>query len=264
MTNETYVPILNAPYLNANGFLITNNNTTPNSKIDIGAGMIRDSSNTYDINLGNYLGANPGLTPDVSTTLDATVVGANGIDSGALAASKVYYVYTILKNTYESATIISLNDPSTGPVMPYNYLAFALIGYVMTDASSHFLLGYWSGNRTSRTFTYDAPQATSVTAGNATSYTGIALTTKVPPISNLIVNVSSAFTPGAAGRTLSFHRFGSNGDQAVITGQVTSVVVTSITKVLVGLNTATPTIAYKVSNSGDAAAINVAGFEYNI
>jgi hypothetical protein len=265
---EIYVPIVNAPYLNANGFLITNNATTPNTKIDISAGLGRDQTNTYDINLGNYLGANPGLSANTSTTLDATVLGAGGIDTGALGASKVYYVYVLLKDTYQSSVIISLNAPATGPIMPYDYLAYRHIGYVMTDASSHFLLGYWSGSRNSRMFTYDAPQATAITAGNATSYTNVNLTGFVPLVQNTPVWVSTAFTPGAASRTLSLSPAGATGDAATVTGQVTSVIVTSKSLVLaknaVISTVNSPAIEYKVSNSGDAVAIKVAAFEYDI
>lgn len=267
-TNETYVPILNAPYLNANGCLVTNNATTPNTQLNIGAGLVRDQTNTYDMNLGNYNGFNPGLTPNTVTTLDATVVGANGIDTGTLAANKVYYVYVILQNTYQTATILSLNAPSTGPIMPYNFLAYRHIGYAITDASSHFLAGYWSGDRNARVFMYDAPQATAITAGAATSYTNIDLTKWVPLVDNLQTWIYTAFTPGAASRTLNLSPAGAVGNAIQVTGQVTSIVVTSNSLVLAKNATISsvlsPSIEYKVSNAGDAVAISVAGFQYNI
>ena len=265
MTNETYVPIINASYLNANGFLITNNATTPNTKIDISAGLARDQTNTYDINLGNYLGANPGLTADTSTTLNATIVGAGGIDTGSLGASSVYYVYVILKNTYEASVIISLTGPATGPTMPYNYLTYRHIGYVVTDSSSHFLVGYWQGTRNSRMFMYDAPIATAITAGSDTSYTDIALTAFVPAVQNTPVWIYSALTPAAASRQLFMQPVNGTGNAVIITGQVTSVVVSSNSLVLARLESSLPKIAYKVSaGGGDAVAINVAGFEYDI
>ena len=153
----------------------------------------------------------------------------------------------------------------TAPVMPFGYSAFALIGYAVTDSSAHFLKGYWTaGNSTSRLFMYDAPQATAITAGAATTYTAIDLSALVPTADNLPVWVSSAFTPGAASRTLKLQPTGATGDAVTITGQVTSVVVSSNSLVLAKLSSAVPKVSYIVSNAGDAAAINVAGYQFFI
>jgi hypothetical protein len=268
MTNETYVPIINATYLNANGLLISNNATTPNTKLDITAGLARDQTNTYDINLGNFLGANPGLPADVTTTVNAAVVGAGGIDVGTLGNNKVYYVYILLAADYTTSAMISLAAPSAGPVMPYNYLAYRHIGFIVTNSSAQFLPAYWSGNRNSRNMSFDAPQATAVSAGNATSYTNVNLTNWVPLINNTPVSIYSAFTPGAASRTLNLSPAGATGNAIQITGQVTSVVVTSVDTVLARNATISsvlsPAIEYKVANSGDAVALYVGGFQYDI
>ena len=83
MTTSTAVPIVNLPFLYINNLKISNNATTPNSLLDIGAGQCRDSSNVYDMTLGS------------SVTINSANTGLNGIDTGAVAAAKVYYVYLI-------------------------------------------------------------------------------------------------------------------------------------------------------------------------
>jgi len=262
-----YEPFGFAPYLEIDGILISNNATTPNTEIDVTAGMCRDSTNTFDLNLGNYEGAIDSQDADVTTTIDATVNGLNGLDTGSLAASSMYYIYVIANplGSDPVGLILSLTGPATGPRMPSNYCRYRLVGAIPTDGSSHFVLFDWSGTKNYRTCKYRTPIATSITAGNATSYTNINLVTQVPKIDNLPVYIDSAFTPGAASRTLSLAPPASTGYERLITGQVSSVPVTNtdpITSRLATISAAiVPSVAYKVANSGDAAAINVAGFD---
>jgi hypothetical protein len=93
MTNPQAVPFGVVRFLYINEMKITNNATTPNTKFDISAGICRDSTDTYDINLGNFNNFQNGQTANSSTTVDATVNGVNGLDTGSLAASSVYKVY---------------------------------------------------------------------------------------------------------------------------------------------------------------------------
>jgi hypothetical protein len=111
---------------------------------------------------------------------------------------------------------------------------------------------------------YDAPQATAVTAGAATSYTAVTLTALVPLFANTPTWIYSAFTPGAASRQLFLQPQAGTGDAVIITGQVAAVVVSSNSLVLSSVNSTNQQINYKVSNSGDAAAISVAGYQYFI
>ncbi len=154
---------------------------------------------------------------------------------------------------------------ATAPLMPFGYSAFALIGFVVTDGTSDILLGSWTaGNSSRRTFVYDAPIATAVTAGAATSYTAVSLAAFVPAIQDTPVIVNYAFTPGAASRTLKMTPGNGVGDFVTITGQVTSVVISNNTMVLAKVTSSVPEIDYKVSNGDSAVAINVAGYEFNI
>ncbi len=87
-------PIVNAPYLALNGLLLSNDATTPNTKLDVAAGVARDSNNIMDMNLGNFLGlGNSTLTSNSATVLNFSVNGANGLDTGSIAASTFYFCY---------------------------------------------------------------------------------------------------------------------------------------------------------------------------
>ena len=259
---STYTPAQTLPFLYINGILVKNNAAAPNTSIDVGPGICRDSTNTFDLNIGNAGGVISNVTADTTTTINTNNVGANGLDTGVLLASKMYYIYVIqdMFGTNGSAAIASLNGPATGPVMPFGYNAHRWVGCYATDASVHFLVGYYQGNNNTRELFYDAPQATAITAGNATAYTAVDLVTLVPNLEGVPVWIASAFTPGAASRVLNLQPAGATGDAITITGQVTSVVVSTNSYIRSSLSSSLPKISYKVTNSGDAVALNVAGF----
>src|SRR3990167_3439050 len=101
---QDYSQIVNQPFLYINDMKVSNNATTPNTKLDIAAGICRDSTNTYDINLGNYLDMLASGTANSSTTLDAGTTGVDGLDTGTLGATKIYYVYVISDPVSGNAT----------------------------------------------------------------------------------------------------------------------------------------------------------------
>ncbi len=240
------------PWFYANGLKITNDATTPNTKLNIASGSIIDSTGVYQ------------LISDSSITVNTGTTGLNGLDTGVLLASRIYHVYLVGDpvTQQDMGAIVSL---SATPLLPFGYSAYARVGYISTDASVHFLKGYWTaGNSSRRTFMFDAPQATLVTAGAATSFTAVALTNWVPPVEDTPVNVNFAFTPGAASRTFSMTPGNGTGSAVTITGQVTSVVVSDNVTVFSKVTTAVPEIDYKVANAGDAVAINVAGYDFFI
>lgn len=242
------VPIQNLPYKAIQNL---ESAWTSNTTITIQAGQVRDSTNIFDIVLS------------APVIVNAAITGLNGIDTGTFAASKLYKLYAISDpvSGLPTGCMISLSNT---PAMPLGYGVYKLIGYWCTDASTHFLLGYNSGSGARRKFMFDAPQATAVTAGNATSYTAVALTNLVPHVENTPVFLGYAFTPGAASRTFNVTPGNATGNAVTVTGQVTSVVVSGVAQVLSKVTTDVPEVDYKVSNSGDAVAINVAGYEYDV
>ncbi len=73
-----------------------------------------------------------------STTSNVTCnlanTGINGIDTGAIAANKVYYFYAVV-NGEEVGIIASLNDPLTGPT-GYNYGEWLYQGAASTNSGA--------------------------------------------------------------------------------------------------------------------------------
>lgn len=258
---ETSISYGAYPFAYMNGLQISNDATTPNTLLDIGAGVTIDSTDTFQmINNGTIV-------------INAATNGLNGLDTGTLAASKVYAVLLISDpvDLKPIGAMISLS--ATAPLMPFSYSAFKVIGYVATDASAHFLLGYWTAGEgnSRRVFMYDAPQATAVTAGSSTTYANVDLTKWVPlpPAGgNRPVWIATNYAPNAAADTLKLQPGNATGDAITITAAVvagTAHVTRNdfLMAQTVAISTVpSPTINYKVSSGSDAVAINVAGYEW--
>ena len=269
-TFDSAVPILNNPFLYINGCLISSDATTPNTILDVASGICRDQSNTYDLNIGNFNGQqNPSSTANTVTKINAATKGLNGIDTGTLGASKVYYVYVVADPVTGNPTgaMISLAAPSAGPLIPFGYSVYRHIGFVTTDSSSHFLLGYWTnGNGGTRWFFYDAPISVGTTSTEA-AYTAIDLTKFVPLVNNLPVILNASIIGGSAGDTLKLQPGNATGDAVTIVAAATTYAFQQQVTVLAQNTTistvVSPTINYK--NSGtDTVAILVAGYEFTV
>ncbi len=239
------------PWFYANGLGLSNNGTTPNTKLNVATGACMDSTGVYQ------------LESTLPLVIDAATNGLNGLDTGSLAASLVYSVYLVADPVDQNTmgAMISLADT---PLMPFGYSVYKLIGYITTDASSHFLKGYWTaGNSGTRTFTYDAP-IIALTAGTQTSYTGVALTTFVPAVANTPVSIYSNFAANAAGNVENLQGYNSTGDAVTVVAPVATGVgnTTSLNTVLAQLNTAAPSIKYKIT--AGALSLYVAGYTFFI
>lgn len=221
----------------ANGLGLSNNSTTPNTKLDVASGSILDSTGVYQ------------LISSASITINAATTGLNALDTGTLAASTVYAVHLVADPVSSQTTGALISLSSTAPLLPFGYSAFKLIGYVTTDSSAHFLKGYWSaGNSAQRTFTFDAP-IICLNAGTQTSYTGVALTTFVPAVDNTPVSIYSNWTANAAADIEALQGYNSTGDAITIVAPVAGATAhtTSTNTVLAQLNSTAPSIKYKVS-----------------
>ena len=76
----------------------------------------------------------------VSLTIAGTSVGANGLDTGTIAASTWYSVWAIWNGT-TTAGLLSLS--TTAPTMPSGYTHKALVGMMLTDGTGNkFPLGF--------------------------------------------------------------------------------------------------------------------------
>jgi hypothetical protein len=251
---QVYKQYGQVPFSYINGLGISNDATTPLTKLDVASGTCIDSTNTFQLTLPS------------TVVINGATNGLNGLDTGALAASKVYAVFVVADPVDNNPTGCMISLSYTLPLMPFGYSAFRLIGFVVTDSAVHFLKGYWTDtDSSSRLFMYDAPQATGITAGNSTTYANVDLTGLVPLINNLPVWIYSNYNPSAASQVLNLQPGNATGDAISIISQVTSVHVATESLVLAQTVTISavpsPTVNYKLT-SGGAVAIDVAGYQF--
>lgn len=234
-----------------NGLGISNNATTPNTLLNVAAGSCLDSTGTFQLTLA------------AAVVINAAANGLNGLDTGTFAVSTVYKVFVVFDPVTLQAAGAMISVSAT-PLLPFGYSAYALIGYATTDASAHFLAGYWSDNDSARrTFTYDAP-IIALNAGTQTSYTGVALTAFVPPVANTPVVIYSNFTANAAADIENLQGYNSTGDAVTIVAPVAGATAhtTQQNVVLAQLNSAAPSIKYKVS--AGSLSLYVCGYTFDL
>src|SRR3989337_3146829 len=151
---------------------ISNNATTPLSKLDIIANTITLTNNTgesYDIR-------------NLSTTVDITVLGLGGRSAGSEAIDTWYYVWIVGKVDMTVGAILDIS--STSPTLPADYIFKHMVGAVRNNSSSDFLrfvqrndLVLYQGADSSRLV---------LNQGHATSYTNVSCGSFVPPISDTV------------------------------------------------------------------------------
>lgn len=234
-----------------NGLGISNNATTPNTKLDLAPGSCLDSTGTFQLTLSS------------TATINAATNGLNGLDTGTFAASTVYKVFIVADPVTQQATGAMISASAT-PLLPFGYSAYALVGYATTDSSVHFLAGYWSDNDSARrVFTYDAP-IIALNAGTQTSYTGVALTAFVPPVANTQVGMYMLFAANAAGNTANLQGYNSTGDQVTVIAPVATGTAntTASVSVLAQLNSSAPSIKYKIA--AGALSLYVTGYVFDL
>ena len=207
-TNFAGVPVQNLPFLYNNNLLDA---WASNTTLTLSSGQCRDSTNTYDIVLPS------------NVTLNAAVNGANGLDTGSLAASTWYYLFVISDPVSTNPTAALLSLSKTAPVIPYGYGAFRYIGAWRTDGSSHFLKMWKYGYGSYRKVWWDAPVSV-LTNGASATFVTISLVTGVPTALATNVTLGVDVKATAAGNTAVLRPAGSTGTGIVtVSGAVASI-----------------------------------------
>jgi hypothetical protein len=263
--NETVYAL---PHLYIEGLKLSAASTTV---LAVAPGAARDSTNSIDMVVGlqNYFNIdNPALQfsgYQAGLFINSTVNGANGLDTGTIAASTQYAVYLIgdSRNYNNTAAVLSLTS-NIAPLLPAGYDSYRLIGFMPTDGSSHFVYATSKPQNISGLLTYfNSPGISVLSGGNATSFTAIDLTASsaVPTttLQNVIVTFLATFTPAAAGDTAQFRPTGSaaTGGLPTITGVTAGFAQTQYIQVIAGVGSSKPEIDYKVTASGDALSLLV-------
>lgn len=221
--------------------------------LSIANGSCRDSGNLNDLRLSS------------SKTINFANSGVvNGIDTGAIGASKLYYVYVIGSSLdpngliYPMGGLVSL---SSSPLLPTGYDIYRRIGWARSGAGSTLLTIYQSGDGLVRQYSYDTMIAV-LTSGTAQTLTAIDVSTACPPLDNMKVNFFVEFTPATAADTVKFAPFGSTATVIPgISGAVAAVKQSMQVPVLSKLDTATPKVLYINSAASCDSDIWVQGFE---
>lgn len=272
MTVANY-PIIDVPFLYKYGMRIQNSTESPATNLSILAGFCRDYNNVLDIDLGDR---NPNAEGNITSApirINNTINGPGGLAPGETVSPNTMYAIYIVADSrnYLPISALATNNINVyavpGPLMPGGYDSWRFIGFWATDNISHWQTGYYFGLGSDLTFIYDTPIATGITNGSANTFTDVDLTGMVPLYANMPVFLYTVFTPGLSANTLTLRAGNSNSSfgQAIITGQVSGINVTSINtllaqNVIIGPATfPSPAIQYKVSGT-DTVAIYVAGF----
>lgn len=197
--------IINLPNLYINGLIVSNDPVTPNTKLNISAGIARDINNIVDLAVGVNNANVEGGTVTAPLVINAAVVGANGVDTGTFAANKFYAVYLIGDSRCYKPTagLMSLSSNAV-PLMPFGYDSYRLIGYAVSDGSAHFYLMNQIGVSNSRKFIYQTPFDVGSTGG--ATYSGFTFSLSgnlaAPGITNQTILVYADYNATAAGNVL--------------------------------------------------------------
>lgn len=262
---QTWASLTSASPGFINGFLISNDATTPNSVIDIANGTAVSDD-------GGTVISQPFNT--TKTTGSWAVGSGNGcLANGSIAASTWYADYEIER--VDTAVVDNLCSTSaTTPVMPTNYTKKRLIGFFVTDSSSHILsytitqkgtgvqryaftatptldLVTTSLSTTASTITLNVPQGVQVSPYLKVSMSN----TNTAPTSVLFSSLDEADQPPTATNPFT----AAPGYSLLVTSTPGTTANTSIS----GLMTSTAgTVRLRSSQAGTSVSIVNDGFEY--
>ncbi len=263
-------PIYQLPHLYISGLNISYANTVT---IAISPGQARDMNDSIDIPV-SWPDANGNINPSIlfqdyqqPILINASTRGANGLDSGSLAASTYYAIYLIgdSRGYNVAAGLLSLVS-NVAPLLPQGYDSYRLLGFTQTSAFSTFAYATFKPQNMANALTYvNSPAVGVLLAGTATSFTAIDLGTSgaIPTttLPNIIAWLLVAFTPAAAGDTVQFRPTGSTAttNLVTITGQEAGIAQTQYISVICGVGSSLPEIDYKVTGSS-SVTVSVASW----
>ena len=152
------------------GLGLSNDATTPNTRINVAAGICADDTNALMLTLS-------------AGTIDCTTVGANGLDAGVLANSTWYSVFAIGRTNGTTALLASTS--ATAPVLPSGYTLKRRIGFFRTDGSARILAFVQLGDK----FLWKSPPTDASATSIGTSQSLIALSVPAGTIVEALLRV---------------------------------------------------------------------------
>jgi hypothetical protein len=183
------------------------------TSVAVAAGQARDSTNVNDIELLS------------AVTIDAAVVGAGGIDKGALANNTMYAVYMIGSSYGNEESSAILSADLSAPFLPGNYDMSRRVGMVLTNGGAEILEFLQTGSGKDREMTYDVIKLLAFAATSDT-FAAVDCSAYVPAMSTML-HLSVNFTPDAASDSVVVRPTGSSSTlgYSSISGDVASVLV---------------------------------------
>lgn len=113
-----------------------------------------------------------------STSIDITVSGAAGLDTGAEANSTWYYIWLLAKTDGTKTAVLSTS--ATAPTLPSGYTYYGRMGAVYNNGSGDLVEFRQLGNRV--TLSVQSP----LSDGTATTFTAVNLSAICPPIATAV------------------------------------------------------------------------------
>lgn len=252
-------PIYNLPIAYKQGGVIS---VASNTTLSISSILTRSLADDLDINVGDYFGA------QTATTVDSSVVGLNGLDTGTLAASTVYAVYAIADQAGYNPAGFLLSASATSPLLPNgtfpsNYNTFVRIGWAVTNASTQFISMKQSGVGSVVQYTFDAPVRV-LNAGTSATQAAVTLTSVVPAVDGIPVVLGCDFSGNAAADTAKLCYSGGTiaNSHNVITAQVAggTAHITPTMVIPAALISGAPKVDYILSTASASLSLWVNGF----
>jgi len=268
MSLQPNYPVENAGLQYINGLQLAYVGTT---SFSVATGQTRDSTNINDIKVTAAL------------TVSISASGVNGLDTGTIAASTLYYVFAIGNSCANDPTVATnasgggvfqagqalISLSRTAPVLPTGFDMFKRIGAIRVNGSTHVEPFNQTGLGNNRTMRYQAPVAPgSASTAGSTTYTTIGTLTALVPQIACEVLVSAALTPNSAGNVLYLAPYGntaiaSNGFADALSAEVTGHAQQATMRTPGALNAAgTPIIEvdYATTSGSDTVAFLVVGY----
>jgi hypothetical protein len=241
--------IVNQPTLYVNGLNLA---WASNTTLTVATGQCRDSTNVLDMSLSN------------AATINAAVNGVNGLDTGTLAASTLYWVFLIadLQGFKPTAALLSLSP--TAPTLPYGYGAIRRIGRCLTDGSVHILPFTITGTGGGKYVQFNTPISV-LSGGTSSTFAAVNLLIGAPSVTNpTLVYLNYLYTPTTAASLASLRATGAtttSGNCPVeLKGNVSAVSFKSHCVILPAVSSGNLSIDYVVTAS-DALTLTLAAFQ---
>jgi len=109
------------------GLTLANDGASPNTVLDIAAGVAMSDDNTASMSLAAFA---------KTTGAWAAGSGNGGLDTGTIAINTWYHVF-VIKRVDTGAVDVLLSTSVSAPAMPANYTVKRRIGSINTDGSGH-------------------------------------------------------------------------------------------------------------------------------